>query len=61
MWHLTAYKTSVSLLFLNWIKNEIIFYSSSELMLLIVDDILKFLRKYSLTFHAVWYLMQIIF
>ena len=33
MWHLTAYKISVSLLFLNWIKIEIIFYRISELML----------------------------
>ena len=33
MWHLTACKISVSLSFLNWIKNEIIFYRISELML----------------------------
>ena len=33
MWHLTACKTSVSLSFLNWIKNETIFYRNSELML----------------------------
>ena len=32
MWHLTADKISVSLSFLNWIKNEMIFYIS-ELML----------------------------
>ena len=25
MWHLTACKISISLLFLNWIKNEMIF------------------------------------
>ena len=33
MWHLTACKISVSLWFLNWIKNEMIFYHTSELML----------------------------
>ena len=33
MWHLTACKFSVSLSFLNWIKNEMIFYRISELML----------------------------
>ena len=33
MWHLTACKISVSLLFLNWIKNGMIFYGFSELML----------------------------
>ena len=33
MWQLTACKISVSLLFLNWIKNEMIFYRISELML----------------------------
>ena len=33
MWHLAACKISVSLSFLNWIKNEIIFYGISELML----------------------------
>ena len=33
MWHLTACKISVSLSFLNWIKNEMIFYHISELML----------------------------
>ena len=35
MWHLTACKISVSLSFLNWIKNEMIFffYRVSELML----------------------------
>ena len=32
MWHLTACQISVSVLFLNWIKNEI-FYHISELML----------------------------
>ena len=32
MWHLTAYKISVSLPYLNWIKNEIILYRISELM-----------------------------
>ena len=31
MWDLTARKISVSLLFLNWIKNEMIFYGISEL------------------------------
>ena len=33
MWHLAACKISVCLLFLNWIKNEMIFYQISELML----------------------------
>ena len=33
MWHLTVYKNSVSLAFFNWIKNEMIFYRISELML----------------------------
>ena len=33
MWHLTVCKISVSLSFLNWIKNEMIFYHISELML----------------------------
>ena len=33
MWHLTACKISDSLSFLNWIKNEVIFYRISELML----------------------------
>ena len=33
MWHLTASKISVSPSFLNWIKNEMIFYRNSELML----------------------------
>ena len=27
MWHLAAYKISISLSFLNWIKNEMIFLS----------------------------------
>ena len=33
MWPLTACKISASLLFLNWVKTEIIFYRISELML----------------------------
>ena len=33
MWHLTVCKISVSLSFLNWIKNEMIFYRFSELIL----------------------------
>ena len=33
MWHLTVCKISVSLSFSNWIKNEMIFYLISELML----------------------------
>ena len=33
MWHLIAYKISISLSFLNWIKNKMIFYCISELML----------------------------
>ena len=32
MWHLTASKISNSLSFLNWIKNEKIFYGISELI-----------------------------
>ena len=36
MLHLTACKISVSLSFLNWIKNEKIFYRASELMLAIL-------------------------
>ena len=34
MWHLIVCKISVSLSFLNWIKNEIIFYRISELIML---------------------------
>ena len=33
MWHLTACKISVSLSFLNWIKNVMNFYRISELLL----------------------------
>ena len=33
MWHLTACEISVSLSFLKWIKNEMIFYRISGLML----------------------------
>ena len=33
MWILTAFKISISLSFLKWVKNEIIFYRISELML----------------------------
>ena len=33
MWHLTACRISVSLLFLNWIKSEMIFNHISELLL----------------------------
>ena len=33
MWHLTAWKISVSLSILNWIKKEMIFYHISEIML----------------------------
>ena len=33
MWYLTTCKISVSLLFLKWIKNEMIFYRISELIL----------------------------
>ena len=36
MWHLTACKISVSLWFLNWIKNEMIVYRIPELMLAIL-------------------------
>ena len=33
MWQLTACKISVCFSFLNWIKNEMIFYRISKLML----------------------------
>ena len=33
MWHLKACKISFSLSFLNWVKNEMIFYRIAELML----------------------------
>ena len=33
MWHLTACKISVGLSFLNWIKNEMICYHVSELIM----------------------------
>ena len=33
MWHLTARQTSVSLSFMNSVKNEMILYRISELML----------------------------
>ena len=33
MWHLAACKISASLLLLNWIKNKVIFYRISKLML----------------------------
>ena len=33
MWHMTDCKISVSLLLLEWIKKEMIFYRISELML----------------------------
>ena len=36
MWHLTACKISVRLSFWNWIKNEMIFYCVTELMLTIL-------------------------
>ena len=36
MWHPTTYKISVSLSYLNWIKNEMIFYCISELMFLCI-------------------------
>ena len=36
MWHLTACKVSVSQSFLNWIKNEMIIYCISELMLAVL-------------------------
>ena len=36
MWHLTACEISISLSFLKWIKNEMIFHSISELILAIL-------------------------
>ena len=36
MWHLTACKISVSLSFLNLIKNEMTFYGNTELVLAIL-------------------------
>ena len=42
MWHLRACKNSVSLSFLNWIKNEMIFDRISELMLVtLIRDMIK--------------------
>ena len=43
MWHLTAWKISVSLSFLNWIKKEMIFYRISEIMLATL--IQRYLKK----------------
>ena len=64
MWHLTACQISISLLCLNWIKNERIFYRISELMLAILiqrydknhfisrmRDLLKFYRMSGATFY----------
>ena len=45
MWHLTACKISVSLSFLNWIKNETIFYHISELMLATLQVIQRYDKK----------------
>ena len=65
MWHLTACKFSVSFSFLNWIKNEMIFYRIPELMLATIiqrchkknhsisrtRDSLKFFRLSGATFY----------
>ena len=51
MWHLTACKISVSLSFLNWIKNDMIFfYRISELMLATI--IQRYAKKH-FTFYPV--------
>ena len=43
MWNLIACKISVGMSFLNWVKNEMIFYCISELMLAILKfrDMIK--------------------
>ena len=64
MWHLTACTFSDSLSFWNWIKNEMIFYRISELMLATLiqkcnknhsisrtRDSLKFYRLLGATFY----------
>ena len=48
MWHMTAYKIPVSLLFLNWIKHEMIFYRISELILLAL------IQRYDKTSFHFW-------
>ena len=56
MWHLTACKISVSLSFFTWIKNEMIFYHISELMLATL--IQKYDKKNHLIFDPVWLARQ---
>ena len=50
MWHLTACKISLSLSFLNWIKNKMLFYRISELMLPTfydrIDTIYQFVKPF---------------
>ena len=46
MWPLTACKISVNLSFLNWIKNEMIFYGISEFM--VATLIQRYVKK---SFH----------
>ena len=51
MWHLTACKISVCLSFLNWIKNEMIFYRISELMLASELMLLTLIQKSNFIFY----------
>ena len=48
MWHLIAWKISVSLLFLNWLKNEMVFlsYLWININLEIVKKIISFLIQF---------------
>ena len=47
MWHLTACKISVSVLFLNWIKNEMIFYRIFELILAtLIHTIYQYIKPF---------------
>ena len=48
MWHLTAFKIPVSLSFLNWIKNEMIFFILTDLMFAIL--IQRFDKYHSIFF-----------
>ena len=45
MWNLTACKISVSLLFLNWIKNEMIFYRTCISQLILATLIQRYDKK----------------
>ena len=50
MWHLTACRISVSLSLLNWIKNEMIVYPISELMLPTLIQRYDYLKKNQISF-----------